>query len=142
MITFLFITAISHCSLGQQVQEKPVYMYADSSMLENILKARGIAYESISEHNYQIEMNGFPVLITVNEGNLMLRANFSEKPSLETINRFHRKYPWARVYFNENGALTVAQELRFKGGITLENIYAFLDGYGHIISEELVYLMY
>ena len=45
------------------------------------------------------------------------------------------QYRWTRVYFDRDDDLTVAQELSFTGGITLENINTVLNTYGAILDE-------
>lgn len=122
-------------SFGQQVQEKSVYTYANSTMVEKVLDAKEIEYESISFNNYKMKLNGFNVYISIDDDNLILKTYFSSKPSLNRINDFNMQYRWTRVYLDSDRDLTVAQELSFTGGITLENVNAFLNTYGAILDE-------
>ena len=135
ILTIFLMTSMTIFSFGQQVQEKTVYTYANSTMVEKILDAKEIEYESISFNNYEMKLNGFNVFISVDDGDLILKTYFSDKPSLNRINDFNMQYRWTRVYLDSDGDLSVAQELSFTGGITLENVNAFLNTYGMILDE-------
>ncbi len=140
ILTIFLMTSMTIVSFGQQVQETSVYMYANSTMVEKILDAKEIEFESLDLNSYQMKLNGFNVFIAVDDGDLILRTlilrtHFSDKPSLNRINDFNMQYRWTRVYLDSYGDLTVAQELSFKGGITLENVNAFISTYGAVLVE-------
>jgi len=134
-MTFLVLTLMSTQIFGQQVQTKEVYTYANSTMLEKILDAKSIQYSNIEFNVYIMQLNGYTVLVIIDDGDLILRTYFKDKPSLNRINDFNSQYRWARVYLDKDGDLTVAQELSFTGGITIGCINAFINTYGKILDE-------
>ena len=134
-ITFLVLTLMSTQIFGQQVQTKEVYTFASSTMVEKILDAKSIEYSTIEFNVYKMKLNGYNVIVRIDDGDLILKTYFKNKPSLNRINDFNYQYRWARVYLDEDGELTVAQELSFTGGITIGCINAFINTYGEILDE-------
>lgn len=133
--TIVLLTLLANFSYGQQVQEKSVYTYANSTMIEKILDIKEIEYESIDFNTYKMELDGFNVIASIDDGDLILKTYFSNKPSLNRINDFNAQYRWARAYIDVDGGLTVAEELSFSGGITIQNISTFLNTFGEILDE-------
>ena len=135
ILTILLLTFMSTKIFAQQVQTKEVYTFASATMLEKILDAKSIQYSNIEFNKYKMKLKGYNVIVSIDDGDLILRTYFSEKPSLNRINDFNNQYRWARVYLDSDGDLTVAQELSFTGGITIACINAFINTYGAILEE-------
>lgn len=135
IMTILVLTLMSTQIFGQQVQTKEVNTLANSTMLEKILDSKSIQYSNLEFNRYKMQLNGYNVLVTIDDGDLILKTYFKAKPSLNRINDFNSQYRWARVYLDTDGELTVAQELSFTGGITIGCINTFINTYGKILEE-------
>jgi len=135
LMIILVLTLMSTKIFAQQVQTKEVYTFASSTMLEKILNSKSIQYSNIEFNSYKVQLNGYNVMVTIEDGDLMLKTYFKIKPSLNRINDFNSQYRWARVYLDSDGDLTVAQELSFTGGISIDSIHTFINTYGKILDE-------
>ena len=140
ILTFFLMTSLTIFAFGQQVQVKTVYIYADSTLVENLLDAAEIEYEKIGLESYNLKLNGFTVRLTIDEELLVLRSSFIVDLPLERVNDFNMRYLWVRDYMDENRNLTVAQELNFDGGLTVENISSIIDTYGLLLEYLIDYL--
>lgn len=120
-------------AMGQQIQKIKAYTYADSTLIESLLEEKNIPYEIVSSEKYRIKLNRFDVLLSIDDGDMLLRTYFTDQPSLTSINAFNMQHRWARVYIDTDGGLTLAQELSFKGGISRETIHTCIDTYGVIL---------
>ena len=97
---FLVILAFVCFSLrtyGQQVQKKEVYTFASPIMLEKICKSKFIKFSILEFNKYKLELNGYYVIATIEDGDLMFSTYFKESPSLNRINDFNRRFRWGSI---------------------------------------------
>ncbi len=120
--------------IAQQVQTKEVYTYANSTLIEDIMTAKDIEFEALQYNQYKIKLGRYNVSVSVDEGDLLLRAYFSGEPTLNRINDFNTQYRWARVYLDKDGDLTIASELSFTGGITKDGIHTFINTFKALLE--------
>lgn len=121
---------------GQDLEEKEVAPYCTATLMEDILKDKEIEYEEVEINTYSMKLNGYDVMMGIDEGDLLLRAYFTvDKPSFNRLNDFNTKYRWGRVYVDGDGDLVYAAELSFTGGIGLEGIYTFINTYAALLDK-------
>jgi hypothetical protein len=131
MISFCFVLN----GYSQQIEEKSVATYCSSTLMEKILDDKGITYESLSVNRYNIQLNGYNVLMNIDDGDLFLHTYFTiTNPSLNRMNDFNAQYRWGRAYIDSDGDLVYASELSFTGGIGVLGIHTFLNTYGQILD--------
>jgi len=131
MISFCFVLN----GYSQQIEEKSVATYCSSTLMEKILDDKGITYESLSVNRYKIQLNGYNVLMNIDDGDLFLHTFFTiTNPSLNRMNDFNAQYRWGRAYIDSDGDLVYASELSFTGGIGVLGIHTFLNTYGQILD--------
>ena len=73
MISFCFVLN----GYSQQIEEKSVATYCSSTLMEKILDDKGITYESLSVNRYNIQLNGYNVLMNIDDGDLFLHTYFT-----------------------------------------------------------------
>jgi hypothetical protein len=135
---FLVILAFVCFSLriyGQQVQKKEVYTFASPIMLEKICKSKSIKFSILEFNKYKLELNGYFVIATIEDGDLMFSTYFKDSPSLNRINDFNRRFRWVRLSLDTEGDLVVEQELSFSGGISVGCIHVFINTYGILLDK-------
>lgn len=132
---FLFITC-SFSGLFAQAEMAEVYKYCNATLVEDILDEKEIWFEEIQDDLYKIKLNGYNVSLLIDEGDIILRAYFSDlKPSLRTLNDFNAQYRWGRTYFDGDDDLTYGAELSFTGGVAEEGIHVFINTYGAVLDK-------
>lgn len=135
----ILLVMISFCLVinghSQQIEEKSVATYCSSTLMEKILDDKDVTYESLSVNKYKIQLNGYNVIMNIDDGDLLLRTYFTiSNPSLNRMNDFNAQYRWGRAYIDSDGDLVYASELSFTGGIGASGIYTFLNTYGRILD--------
>lgn len=131
MISFCFVLN----GYSQQIEEKSVATYCSSTLMEKILDDKDVTYESISVNRYKIQLNGYNVIMSIEDGDLFLHTYFIiTNPSLNRMNDFNAQYRWGRAYIDSDGDLVYASELSFTGGIGVLGIHSFLNTYGQILD--------
>lgn len=131
-----FTLLLSVPSFAQELEEKSVAPYCTATLMEYILKEKEIEYKEVEINAYSMKLNGYDVMMGIDEGDLILRAYFTvKKPSFNRLNDFNTKYRWGRVYVDGDGDLVYAAELSFTGGIGIEGIYTFINTYATLLDK-------
>lgn len=104
-------------------------------MVEELFYAKEISYKSVKFNTYKASINGFNVIVKIDDGNLFLTTYFNGEISLNRVNDINSQYRWIRAYLDSDGDLTVETDLSFTGGITVSNINSFINTYGAILKE-------
>lgn len=136
-IAISFLILLFNLSLNaQQLQEKEVITYCNSTLMEKILGELEIEYQSQSANSYSIVLNEFNVVMTIEQGDLHLTCFFEvEKASLNRINDYNSEIRWGRAYIDADGDVVLESELSFTGGIGIEGINTFLATYEELTRK-------
>ncbi len=135
LFLFVFFSFFASSAYAQQLQEKEVYTFANSTLLEKIFEAKEITFKNPEHNKYSFQLKTYNVIALIDDGDLILRTYFKGKPSFTyaKINDFNAQYRWTRMYLDKDGDLVLAQEISFTGGIHIDNLYAAINTYGALL---------
>ena len=135
ILAISILLTTTNISFGQQIHQSEVYTYANATIVEELFDAKEISYDAINLNNYLATINGFKVLVTIDDGNLFLMTYFSGEVTLDSVNDINSKYRWIRAYLDNDRDLIVESGLNFTGGVTVLNINSFINNYEAFLEE-------
>jgi hypothetical protein len=127
------IPAVPSVAVAQEV----LTVVTDKRM-ETILGGMGFDYTKVKDGTYKFELNGYKVLMILDNGNTDAQLYFAlgdVQTTAAKMNAWNKKKRFSRAYMDDDGNPALESDLNFDGGITEDNIKTFIKLYRSLMKS-------
>lgn len=114
-------------------ENAPVVTKMTLDDLESLARGMGLAPTREKANAVRFKLSGFTAFLLTKGPDIQLYAWFNDKVSVQKINDWNKKQRFCRAYLDKDGDAVLESDLDLEGGVTLENIKAFIDTYRNLL---------
>ena len=116
-------------------ESAPVVTNLTLDDLESLVRGMGLSPTREKANAVRFKLAGYTTFLLSKGPDIQLYAWFDNKVSLEKINDWNRKQRFTRAYKDKDGDAVLECDLDLEGGVTLENVKAFIDFYRNMLPR-------
>ena len=110
-------------------ESAPVVTKMNLDDLESLARGMGLSPSREKANAVRFKLSGYTAFLLTKGPDIQLYAWFNDKVSVQKINDWNKKQRFCRAYVDKDGDAVLESDLDLEGGVTLENIKAFIDAY-------------
>ena len=106
--------------------------------IESILGGMGFDYTKVKDGTYKFELNGYKVLLILENSNTDAQLYFAlgdVQTTMAKMNEWNKSKRFSRAYMDNDGNPALESDINFDGGVTEENIKTFVKLYRTLMKS-------
>lgn len=111
----------------------PVVTNLSLDQLESLVRGMNLSPTREKGAALRFKLGGFNVFLFTKGVDIQLYAWFSDKVGVAKLNDWNRTQRFCRAYVDKDGDSVLESDLDLEGGVTLENVKAFIDSYRSLL---------